>query len=157
MHRRVVLVGAGLLVCWSLTAVCGAQPTDQVVILGGADEKPVAAAKRTPDEVAIGVGGVTLLRIRASAMGYSPAERGRIVDARLVYALSYADLDPDAVQVHMVRSVPTIYIGRVRLISVYPADAEAAGAASAEKLAELWAASVASCLRSLAPWARVAQ
>jgi len=127
------------------------------VILGGAEEKPVVTAKHMEDEVEIGVGGVLMLRIRASAVGYSPAERGRIVNARMVHVLSYGELDPEAVRVVMVRSVPTIYVGDVRLISVYPSDAAAAGAKSAESLAQIWASSVACCLRSLAPWARVAK
>lgn len=157
MQKRKVLGIAGLLACcWLGTVVCAAQPAGDVVILGGADEKPVVTARYMDDEVEIGVGGVLMLRIRASAVGYSPAERARIVDARMVHVLSYGELDPEAVEVVMVRSVPTVYVGDIRLISVYPSDVEAAGAESAEGLAKLWAASVACCLRSLAPWARVA-
>ena len=140
-----------------LAMPCWGQMDEEVVILGGEDEKPVVTARYMPDEVEIGVGGVMMLRIRASAVGYSPVQRGRIVDARMVYALSYGNLDPEAVHVSMVRGQPTVYVGNIRLITVYDSDVEATGADSACELANLWAASVACCLRSLAPWARVAR
>ena len=109
------------------------------------------------DEVEIGVGGMMMFRIRASAVGYSSAERARIVDARLVHALSYGNLDPEAVTVRLVRSAPTVYVGDIRIISVYPSDVEAAGAESAMSLANLWAASIACSLKAVAPYARVAE
>ena len=158
MRKAIAVAVLILVVCVGLSvAIASAQVANEVVILGGSDEKPMVNARMVEDEVEIGVGGVMMFRIRASAVGYTPAERGRIVDARLVYALSYADIDPDSVMVYPVRGLPTIYIGNVRLITVYPSDAEAAGANTPEELANFWAASVACCLRSVAPWERVAE
>ncbi len=158
MRRIMFFAVASLLVCATL---CGgtafAQVEDEVVILGIDFEKPVVDAKYVADEVEIGVGGVKMFRIRASAVGYSPAERARIVDARLVHALSYGSLDPADVQVASVRGLPTVYVGNIRIVSVYPSDAEAAGGICSQKLAGVWASSLACCLRSLAPYARVAE
>lgn len=159
MHTRwmtatvvgVVVIGCTLL--WAPPA--GAQMPNEVKIYAGENEKPVTLARIVPDEYEIGVGGTMFLRIRGGAAGFSAAERARIVNTRLTYILSYGDLDPDAVQIIPVRGKPTIYVGNVRLITVYPCDAEAAGASSMEELATIWAAATACCLREIAPWARV--
>jgi len=132
-----------------------AQLANEVKILGGEDEKPVTLAKETPETFEIGVGGVTFFRIRASAAGFTPAERARIVDARLVHIISYAELDSESVSIVPVRGKPTIYVGNVRLVTVYPSDVEAAGGESMDQLAGWWAASVACCLKAVAPWVRV--
>ncbi len=150
------IVALGVVVC----AVVGAPQADaqlknEVKIYAGEDEKPVTNARVIPDEYEIGVGGVIMFRIRAGAAGFSAAERARIVDTRMVHILSYGDLDAGAVHVVPVRGKPTIYVGEVRLVTVYPSDVEAAGAESMEQLAGWWAASVACCLKSVAPWVRV--
>jgi len=132
-----------------------AQLKNEVKIYGGEDEKPVTNAQIVPDEFEIGVGGLMMFRIRADAAGFTAAERARIVDARMVHILSYGALDPEAVQIVPVRGKPTIYVGDVRLVTVYPSDVEAAGADSMRQLAGWWAAAVACCLKSVAPWMRV--
>lgn len=158
MRRAILLTVAALVVCaWLAIGVASAQVEDEIVILGGEDEKPVVEAKYVADEVEIGVGGILLFRIRASAVGYTPAQRARIVNARLVYTLSYGCVKPECVHVAPVRGLPTVYIGKVRLISVYPGDAEAAGAESSEWLANVWAAAVACSLPSLVPYVRIAE
>ena len=76
MRRAILLTVAALVACaWLATGVASAQVEDEIVILGGVDEKPVVDAKYVADEVEIGVGGVMLFRVRASAVGYTPAER----------------------------------------------------------------------------------
>ncbi len=132
-----------------------AQLQNEVKIYGGEDEKPVTNAQVVPDEFDVGVGGLVMFRIRADAAGFTAAERARIVDARMVHILSYGDLDAEAVQVVPVRGKPTVYVGDVRLVTIYPSDVEAVGAASMQQLASWWAASVACCLKSVAPWMRV--
>jgi len=151
----IVALGA-LAVCamvWAPQA--DAQLQNEVKIYGGEDEKPVTNAQVVPDEFEIGVGGLMMFRIRADAAGFTAAERARIVDARMVHILSYGDLDPGAVRIVPVRGKPTIYVGDVRLITIYPSDVEAVGADSMRQLAGWWAASVACCLKSVAPWMRV--
>ncbi len=132
-----------------------AQLENEVKILGGEDEKPVTLARTMPEEFEIGVGGLVFFRIRAQAAGFTPAERARIVYARLTHILSYEDVDPEAVTIVPVRGKPTIYVGNVRLVTVYPSDVEATNARSMRQLAEIWAASIACCLKNVAPWARV--
>ncbi|MGD9495961.1 MAG: hypothetical protein AB7Y46_06605 [Armatimonadota bacterium] len=155
-HRR--LLGAALVAAMAVLVVAAgadAQMRNEVKIYGGADEKPVTLARQMPEQFDIGVGGLNFFRIRANAAGFTAAERARIVDARLVHILSYGPLDPDAVSIVPVRGKPTIYVGKIRLVTVYPSDVEAAGADSMQQLAYWWAASVACCLRDVAPWQRV--
>ena len=132
-----------------------AQPEDEVVILAGEDEKPITDARVIPDTFDIGVNGYSFFVIRTSAAGFSAAERARIVDTRVVHILSYADVREHQVRVEAIRGKPTIYVDDVRLITVYPNDAEAAGAASSWDLANSWAASTACCLQNYAPLANL--
>ena len=128
---------------------------EEIKILAGDHEKPITDAAFIPEEFDIGVSGELFLRIRANAAGFTAAERARIVEARIVYALSYGDLDPNAVTIRPVRGAPTIYVGNIRVITVYPADVEAAGAASRHALAQAWAEQIRCCLRAVAPWSRI--
>ncbi len=145
---------AALVACSAMPAL--AQVQDEVKILAGENEKPVTNAKYVPDVFDIGISGEMFFRIRADAAGFSAAERARIVDARIVYIISYEPTGPMSVRVEPVRGKPTIYVGDVRLITVYPSDVEATGAASMEQVANLWAASTACCLERLTPWSHVA-
>ena len=158
MRRAILLTVAALVACaWLAIGVASAQVEDEIVILGDENDKPAADAKYVADEVEIGVGGVMMFRIRASAVGYTPAERARIVDARLVHVLSYGCTEPECVSVASVRGLPTVYIGKVRIISVYPSDAVAAGAERSEWLANVWASSIAASLPSLVPYVRTVE
>jgi hypothetical protein len=157
--KRFTMVTCGVL---AMAVVCGmlAQPAlaeveGEVKILAGEDEKPAADAKFVPDVFDIGIDGELFFRIRASAAGFSAHQRARIVNTRLVHIISFAPLDPAAVHVSPVRGKPTVYVGNVRLITVYPSDVEATGAQSMQHLANVWAASTACCLRNIAPWARI--
>lgn len=150
-----MLALAAVVVFGMMTQPAMAQVEGEVKILAGEDEKPVTDAKYVPDVFDIGINGEMFFRIRAEAAGFSAAERARIVNTRLVYIISYAPIDPESVHIEPVRGKPTIYVGNVRLITVYPSDVEATGARSMEHLANIWAASTACCLRALAPWQRI--
>ncbi len=132
------------------------EAAEEVKILAGEDEKPTTNAKYTPDVFDIGVNGELFFRIRAEAAGFSPHQRARIVNTRLVHILSYGPFDAEAVHIEPVRGKPTIYVGNVRLITVYPSDVEATEAESMEQLANVWAASTACCIENIAPWPHVA-
>lgn len=160
MSRRVrlmLLALGALAVCSMVIAPAAmAQPEDEVKILAGEDEKPVTNAEAHPSYFDIGIDGETFFEIRASAAGFSAAERARIVYARIIHIISYGRVDPASVHIDYIRGKPTIYVGNVRLITVYPNDVAAAGAASMEELAQKWAAGVACCLERVAPWPKVA-
>lgn len=158
MHLRwmtvmVVAAMVGSALMWAPSA--DAQMRNEVKIYAGENEKPVTLARVMPDEYEIGVGGMMFLRIREGAAGFTAAERARIVNTRMTYIISYEDYDADAVRIEPVRGKPTIYVGNVRLITVYPSDVEAAGAGSMQELAEEWADATACCLRDVVPWARI--
>lgn len=127
---------------------------EEVKILAGDEVKPVTDARHVPEVFEIGVSGELFFRIRADAAGFSAAERARIVETRIVHAISYSDICPESVHVRDVRGKPTIYIGNVRLVTVYPSDVAAAGAKSMNELARQWAESTACCLHRIAPWSR---
>ncbi|MFW5867325.1 MAG: hypothetical protein ACOCX2_05885 [Armatimonadota bacterium] len=133
-----------------------AQVQNEVKIMAGEDEKPATDAAHVPDVFDIGINGELFFRIRTSAAGFTAAERASIVNTRIVHIISYAPVHPGAVHIAPVRGKPTIYVGDVRLITVYPNDVEAAGAESMEHLASIWAAATACCLQNYAPWTAVA-
>ncbi len=122
-------------VCISAYAV-----TDEVVILGSDTEKPQVPTGFTPEEAVIGVGSVHFFTIKASAAGYTIPQRARIVNIRLTELLSRRLAGP--VTVKPIRGKPTVYVGPVRLVTVYPQDVKAAKAVSARALAEEWAQSL---------------
>lgn len=136
---------------------CMAQPKNEVKILGGENEKPVTMAREMPEEYDIAIDGELLFRIRTSAAGFTAAERMRIIHARLVHIISFGPIAPETVHIVSVRGKPTIYVGNVRLVTVYPSDVEATDAASMKQLATWWAASVASSLHRVAPRPVVAE
>ncbi|MGI5818208.1 MAG: hypothetical protein ACOX9R_08930 [Armatimonadota bacterium] len=152
----VVTVLLAMIVVFGMMVVPAmAQVEGEVKILAGEDEKPVTDAAYVPDVFDIGVNGELFFRIRADAAGFSAAERARIINARIVHIISFAPVNPEAVRVVPVRGKPTIYVGNVRLVTVYPSDVEATGAESMQRLANIWAASTACCLRNIAPWSRI--
>lgn len=150
----VFAMGVALL-CGVMVQPAMAEDAGEVKILAGEDEKPVTDANYVPDVFEIGINGEMFFRIRAQAAGFSPAERARIVNTRLVHIISFSPFDIHAVRVEPVRGKPTIYVGDVRLITVYPSDVEATGAESMEQLASVWAAATACCLQRIVPASRV--
>lgn len=155
--RSSLLVFAAAVICGVIFVSQAMAQKEEIKILAGEDEKPVTNARQVPDVFDIGIGGELFFRIRTSAAGFTAAERARIVDARLVYAISHGSLDPESVSIKPVRGKPTIYVDNIRLVTVYPSDVKAAGARSMQELARSWAASTACCLERVAPWSRIVE
>ena len=151
--RMAALVALALLVACSIMPVAA---QNEVVILGDEADKPVTDAEYIPEVFDIGIDGEMFFRIRNSAAGFTAAERARIINARIVHILSFAPVDPASVHVEAIRGKPTIYVGNVRLVTVYPNDVEATEAGSMWDLARLWAASTSCCLERVATWPNVA-
>ena len=87
--------------------------------------------------------------VRVGAGGLSATERVDRLNERLAYILGYERLSPGNVYIQTEAGMPTIYVGRSRLFTVTPADAEAVGA-SPGTLAQIWLAN----LRRALPQAR---
>jgi len=146
-----LLLVAVLLVATMLPTTAQQNPAaDEVVIYGGEDEKP---AVREPiiGPVDVAVNGVVFFTIPGAAIGYSSVERREIVETRITEILSTCPLAP--VTVRPVRGKPTVYVGNIRLITVYPADVRNTGADSAKELAAKWAEGTAAALQVVAPTA----
>ncbi|GEM_PF-7056859 len=151
--RMAALIALALLV---IGGIMPAAAQDDVVILGDEGAKPVTDAAYIPDVFDIGVDGEMFFRIRNSAAGFTAAERARIINARLVHIVSFAPVDPASVNIRTIRGKPTIYVGNVRLVTVYPSDVQGAEAGSMAALARIWADSTACCLERVATWPNVA-
>jgi hypothetical protein len=136
----------------SLAAAAGCNPIREIKVWGGGSSKPKTADSYQPDHALIGIGRYDMLDINRSAVGFSIAEREVVVYNRLVEILSNGPVQPAAVCVGKVRSVPTIFVGAYRLVSVYPQDARAAGM-SQQELARKWAHQIAQALPLVAPTA----
>jgi len=120
----------------------------ELKVWGGLDSKPKVAEAYKPDKVEIGLGSYKLLELRGSAAGYGLAEREVAVYNRLVEALSRGPLTPEMICVGRVRSAPTVYVGPVRLVSVYASDAAAANTTQ-QALAQAWRDNLAAILPRL--------
>lgn len=124
-------------------------PVKEVKIWGSLDSKPKTAEAYKPDKVTIGIGSFDMFDMQTAAAGYSLPEREVAVYNRLVEVLSKGPARPEAVCVGRVRSAPTIYVGKFRLVSIYKKDAQLAGM-SQEALAEKWRAGIAAALPQVA-------
>ncbi len=145
--KHIVAVAVLLAVAVSVFAIrpCLAA---EVVIYGGENEKPaVRGSISGPADVSID--GVTFFTIPGPAIGYSTLQRLAIVETRIAEILSTSPFAP--VTVKPVRGKPTVYVGNIRLITVYPADVRNAGAKSAAQLAAEWAEGTAAALQVVAP------
>lgn len=110
---------------------------EEVVIYGDASDKPSVPPYFSPDEVAVAVDSVVFFRLKTSAAGYKLSERARIVDMRITEVLCRRLVGP--VTIRPIRGKPTIYVGPVRVVTVYPEDAKAAGMDCPWQLARQWA------------------
>jgi len=123
---------------------------DEIVLFGDDTCKPPTnSANYRPTSADIQINGAIYFTILTPAAGYSVAERETIVLQRIVEAMSGNGMPP--VYVDTVRGRPTVYVGKIRLITVYPQDVAAAGAASDWSLAGEWAAGVRAGLLRTAP------
>ncbi len=128
--------------------VCGTP--GEIVLWGDDTEKPVTnAANYQPTSAEIKIDSAVLFEIHTRAAGYSIAEREAIILQRLAEALSTGKITP--VRIGAIRGRPTIYIDRVRLVTIYPEDVAAVKAQSDWSLAQQWAAGVQKVLQQTAP------
>lgn len=123
--------------------------SDEVVFYGEESYRPLVADAYQPEVAEIKTDGFVYFTIRTPAAGYSIAERESIVLQRLIEVMSSGSIAP--VYVDEVRGAPTVYVGRFRIVTVYPADVVACGAANARALAEQWADGVRKGLLRTAP------
>lgn len=131
-------------------AAAGAQVEGELVYWGQYDQRiPAAAAAYNPTSANIEIGGYLLFPIRTPAAGFTVAEREAIVLRRLTEIFSSGKIGP--VYVASVRGLPTIYVDRIRLVTVYPQDVAASGLRDGWELAEAWAARVRKGLELTAP------
>ncbi len=141
------LVGV-VIVAVALTTVAVASG-NCIVISGDLNEKPATRGPQM-EKADISIGTYLLLTIRTPAAGFTVAERERIVYMRLTEIFSNERMDADNFVLTKVRGKPTICVGKYRLITVYPRDAEAAGSTS-DKLAAKWLKSLRMNLPEVAP------
>ncbi len=134
-----VLVGLGV----------GRANAAEVVIWGSDTDKPMNPTNFSADQFIIDVNGAPFFVLRTSAAGYTLAQRGAIVELRIVEALSRRLAGP--ITISLIRGKPTIDVGNVRVVTVYPQDAKAAGAADEMALAKAWAAALAKGLPRVVP------
>lgn len=141
-----------LILCltFAASALAWCAVPDEIVLFGDdTDKPPTNAANYHPTSAPIEINGAVYFTILTPAAGYTVAERETIVLKRLVEAMSADTLPP--VYVDTVRGRPTLYVGKIRLITVYPQDVAAAGAVSDWALANEWAAGVRAGLLRTAP------
>lgn len=132
-----------------LLALGAGRATAEVVLWGDDTDKPKNPTNFTGTEFPILVDAAPFFVLRTGAAGYTLAQRGGIVDLRIDEALSRHLSGP--VSVSPIRGKPTIYVGPVRIVTVYPEDAVAAKAKDANELAAAWAEALAVGLPKVVP------
>jgi len=148
-RRHLGLLGVLLVV---LVAGLRAQAVaDEIVIYGDDTEKPQVPTGFSPSEIIIGVDAAQFFVLKTLAAGYTLPERARIVDMRITELLCRRIVGP--ITVKPLRGRPTIYVGPLRLITVYPEDVAASTAKTAAELAAVWAAGVRAGLPKVMPGA----
>ena len=132
-----------------LGAAC-AQVPGEVVLWGDEYSKPPTnAANYDPERAEIKIDAAVFFELRSPAVGYTVAEREVIILQRIIEIFGSGKIAP--VYVAPVRGRPTIYVDKVRLVTVYPEDVVSYGARSAWTLAEQWAEGVRKGLLLTAP------
>lgn len=122
----------------------------EIVLWGSDTERPATnAAAYAPTSAAIQSDAAVYFEIRCPAAGYTVAQRERIILIRLAEALSQQQAP--VVAIDEIRGRPTLYLNKVRLVTVYPEDVAAAKACSARCLAERWAEGLRAGLAKTAP------
>ena len=122
----------------------------EIVLWGDDRDKPATNSKSySPTTADIQINGAVFFEIRTPATGYSVAQRECITLKRVVEIFSSGKISP--VYVDAVRGCPTIYVGKYRLISVYPEDVASYHAVSAYNLAEQWAEGTRKGIQRTAP------
>jgi len=100
-----------------------------------------AAPERTyvpPTQADIAIGNYQFFAIRTPAAGYTVDQRQKLVNQRLIEI--FAAGQPKPVTVVWIRGKPTIVVNGIKLVTVYPRDAAAAGGGvCTQQLAAMWA------------------
>lgn len=147
MARRMMATAAAVLVLVGLSI--GQASAAEVVLWGSDTNKPLNPTNFNADQFHIKVNGVPFFVLRTAAAGYTLAQRGEIVEIRIVEALSRREVAP--VTISLIRGKPTIDVGNVRIVTVYPRDAKADGAKDMMSLAKQWAGFLAKGLPVVVP------
>jgi hypothetical protein len=106
-----------------------------------------------PTTYDIALGNTKFFDILTPAAGYTVDERQKLVNGRLIDI--FAAGRPEPVTVSCVRGKPTIFVNGIKLITVYPRDAEAAGGGiCTQQLADKWAQSLKDGLTRVWPGCR---
>ncbi len=98
----------------------------------------LAQEGKGPVPADISINNYLFLRIRTPAAGFTVDQRRLLLEQRLVEIVSTENTGNPPVRVGNIRGKPTIYVGKVQLITVYPRDADANKTTMA-KLAAQWA------------------
>ena len=129
-----------LLITVALSLVAGA---------GFAQERKYEA----PTQADIALDNYLFFRLRTPAAGYTVAARDTLINQRIVEIFEAGE--PGPVTICDVRGKPTIYVNGVKLVTVYPRDAEAAGnGICTQQLARAWASRIEAGLRKVWPGCR---
>lgn len=148
--KRVCLLGLALVpLVLALPSIGACAVPDEIVYYGAEDQRPMVADAWQPDLVEIKTDSFVYFTIRTPAAGFSIAEREAIVLQRLIEVMSSGNISP--VYVDEVRGAPTVYVGKIRIVTVYPQDVAASGAANAQALAWQWADGIRKGLLATAP------
>jgi hypothetical protein len=105
-----------------------------------------------PTKADIAIGNTHFFDIVTPAAGYTVDQRQKLVNGRLIDIFEAGR--PGPVTVVWIHGKPTVFVNGIKLITVYPRDAEAAGAPCVQSLAAKWAKSVAEGLPQVWPGCR---
>ena len=134
--------------CANAPAVVATTHPGEIVMYGDDKDKPKTNDKWTPEKSDIAVDNGYFFTILTPAIGYSIPQREAIVYQRITQILSTNPLAP--VTVGKVRGRPTVWVGDMRLVTIYPVDAQAAKVSEDELAAQI-AAHTRAALKKVAP------
>jgi len=103
-----------------------------------------------PTQADIALDNYLFFRLRTPAAGYTVAARDTLINQRIIDI--FATGEPGPVTICDIRGKPTIYVNGIKLVTVYPRDAEAAGnGICTQQLAKAWADRIEAGLRKVWP------
>jgi len=106
-----------------------------------------------PTQADIALDNYLFFRIRTPAAGYTVAARDTLINQRLIEIFEAGE--PGPVTIGDINGKPTIYVNGIKLVTVYPRDAEAAGGGiCTQQLARIWAARIGPGLHKVWPGCR---
>lgn len=110
----------------------------EIVMYSGDGDVPKAGRLSGAIAGKIAVDGIAVISLPGGGGGVPLSVRAEILDTRMTEVLCRP---PAPVTIGEIRGKPTLYVGDLRLITVYPEDAAARGTRMQE-LAQQWAAQV---------------